>query len=49
VVFYVPCLATLIVLRREFGVKGMLQIATLTVAIALLATLVAWGIGLVVF
>lgn len=49
VVFYVPCLATLIVLRREFGVKGMLQIAALTVAIALLAALVARGIGLVVF
>lgn len=41
VVFYVPCLATLMVLRRELGNKGMLIIAGLTVLIALLAALAA--------
>jgi ferrous iron transport protein B len=41
VVFYVPCLATLIVLRRELGNRDMFTIAALTVAIALLAALAA--------
>ncbi len=41
VVFYVPCLATLMVLRRELGNKGMLVIAGLTVLIAMLAALFA--------
>ncbi|MEJ5223078.1 MAG: nucleoside recognition domain-containing protein, partial [Anaerolineales bacterium] len=50
VVFYVPCLATLMVLRRELGNKGMLIIAGLTVLIAMLAALAArlllmvWGL-----
>ncbi len=41
VVFYVPCLATLMVLRRELGAKGMLIIAGLTVVIAMTAALAA--------
>jgi len=41
VVFYVPCLATLMVLRRELGTKSMLWITGLTVAVALVAALAA--------
>ncbi|MEW5828672.1 MAG: ferrous iron transporter B [Chloroflexota bacterium] len=41
VVFYVPCLATLMVLRRELGNKGMLWISGLTVVVALAAALVS--------
>ena len=41
VVFYVPCLATLVVLRREFGWKA-------TGSIALIATLVALVVALIV-
>jgi len=48
VVFYVPCLATLAVLKRELGWRDMLSIASLTVLIALLAALVARVIGLLV-
>lgn len=39
VMFYVPCLATLAVLRRELGTRRMLQVAILTVLIALLVAL----------
>ena len=48
VVFYVPCLATMAVLKRELGWKDMSVIVGLTIVIALLAGLVARGIGLVV-
>jgi ferrous iron transport protein B len=41
VVFYVPCIATLMVLRRELGTRGMLWITALTVVVALLAALAA--------
>jgi ferrous iron transport protein B len=41
VVFYVPCLATLTVLRRELGTRAMFSIAGLTVVIALVAAFVA--------
>ena len=41
VVFYIPCLATLSVLRRELGTKDMVSIAGLTVCVALVAALVA--------
>jgi ferrous iron transport protein B len=41
VVFYIPCLATLSVLRRELGTKDMASIAGLTVCVALVAALVA--------
>ena len=47
-IFYVPCLATLAVLKRELGWRDMLLIASLTVLIALLAALVARAIGIVV-
>jgi ferrous iron transport protein B len=45
VVFYVPCLATLMVLRRELGTKGMLWIVALTVIVALTAALLARGVA----
>jgi ferrous iron transport protein B len=41
VVFYIPCLATLMALRRELGNKGMLWITGLTVVVALAAALVS--------
>ena len=43
VVLYMPCLATLAVLRREFGGRQMVQIAGLTVLLALAGALVARG------
>lgn len=46
VVFYVPCLATLAVLRRELGTRDMLVISAITVVIATLASLLARGITL---
>ena len=39
VMFYVPCVATLIMLRRELGTKGMLWITGLTIVVALVAGL----------
>ncbi|MEI7848101.1 MAG: ferrous iron transporter B [Chloroflexota bacterium] len=39
VMFYVPCVATLIMLRKELGTKGMLWITGLTVVVALIAGL----------
>jgi ferrous iron transport protein B len=38
VMFYLPCLATLAVLRRELGTRAMLMIAALTVVIAMVAS-----------
>jgi ferrous iron transport protein B len=43
VMFYVPCLATLAVLRREVGTRAMLGIAALTVVVAQLAAWIAWA------
>jgi len=46
VVFYVPCVATLLMLRRELGTKGMLWITLITVIVALAAALLArFGLG----
>lgn len=44
VMFYLPCLATLAVLKRELGTKAMLAIAGLTVVIALVSALSVGGI-----
>jgi ferrous iron transport protein B len=41
VVFYVPCLATLTVIKRELGRKDMFTIAGLTVIIATIAAMIA--------
>ena len=43
VMFYLPCLATLSVLRRELGTRAMLAISALTVVVALVAAWIAWG------
>ena len=47
VMFYLPCLATLAVLRRELGTRAMSVIAGLTVIVALFASLVVRGVMLV--
>jgi ferrous iron transport protein B len=49
VMFYVPCLATLSVLKRELGTRSMWIIAALTVLVALLASLFVLGISTIVF
>jgi len=48
VMFYIPCLATLAVLKRELGTRAMLYISALTVVVALVAAMVVRGIGLVI-
>ena len=48
VMFYLPCLATLSVLRRELGTRAMLSVSALTVLVALLASLAARAITLLV-
>jgi ferrous iron transport protein B len=47
VMFYLPCLATLSVLRRELGTRAMLAISALTVVVALIASWIAWGVTVV--
>lgn len=44
VMFYIPCLATLAVLRRELGTRAMLVITLLTVVVAQFAAWIAWGV-----
>jgi ferrous iron transport protein B len=44
VMFYLPCLATLAVLKRELGTRAMLAIAALTVVVAQLAAWIAWAV-----
>ncbi|MCL4824507.1 MAG: hypothetical protein KJZ57_09850, partial [Anaerolineales bacterium] len=43
VMFYLPCLATLSVLKRELGTRAMLVISALTVVVALFAALFVRG------
>jgi len=47
VMFYIPCVATLIMLRRELGTKGMLWITLLTVIVALIAALLSRALFLI--
>ena len=47
VMFYVPCLATLSVLRRELGTHAMFSVAALTVVIGLVAALLARGVAII--
>jgi ferrous iron transport protein B len=47
VMFYLPCLATLAVLRRELGIRAMLTISALTVIVALLAALIVRGVAII--
>ncbi len=49
VMFYVPCLATLAVLRRELGTREMLIITALTVVIALITALFVRGAAMLIF
>jgi len=49
VVFYIPCLATMVVIRKELGVKMMWQIVGMTTLIATLAGLLARGVAEVFF
>lgn len=44
VVFYIPCLATLAILKRELGARDMIVISGITVIIAILAALTARGL-----
>jgi ferrous iron transport protein B len=46
VMFYLPCLATLSVLKRELGTRTMLVISALTVVVALAAALWVRGVVL---
>ena len=48
VVFYIPCLATLAVLKRELGTRDMFVIAGITVVIALITALLARGLALII-
>jgi len=47
VMFYIPCLATLAVLKKELGTRAMLYITALTVVVALIAAMIVRGLGLV--
>lgn len=47
VMFYLPCLATLAVLKRELGTRLMFLISLLTVVVAMLAAWIAWGVTLI--
>jgi ferrous iron transport protein B len=49
VVFYVPCLATMMVIRKELGGKMMWQIVGLTTLIATLASLLARSVTMLIF
>jgi ferrous iron transport protein B len=49
VVFYVPCLATMIVIKKELGGKAMWFIVGLTIIIATLASLFARGLSEIFF
>jgi small GTP-binding protein len=48
VMFYIPCLATLSVLRRELGTRAMLAITALTIVVALVAALVVRGAAVLI-
>ncbi len=43
VVFYVPCLATLVVLRRELGWRAMGAVAAIATIVALVVALAVRG------
>jgi ferrous iron transport protein B len=47
VMFYVPCLATMSVLRRELGPRAMLAIAVLTIVVAQIAAWIAWWVTVI--
>jgi ferrous iron transport protein B len=48
VVFYIPCLPTLTALKKELGSREMLSIAGFTLIVALVASLIARGVGFLI-
>jgi len=48
VVFYIPCLATLAVLKRELGIRNMVIITLLTVVIAMIAAQIARLLAIII-
>jgi ferrous iron transport protein B len=46
VVFYIPCLATLLVLKKELGTRVMLEISGMTIVIATVTALIARFVAL---
>jgi len=48
VMFYLPCLATLAVLKRELGTRLMLLISLLTIVVAMLAAWITWGVTAII-
>jgi len=49
VVFYIPCLATMIVIRKELGGKAMWGIVGMTTLIATVASLFVRGFAEIIF
>ena len=49
VVFYMPCMATMVVIRRELGRRAMWHIAGLTTLIATVAALLSRGVSELIF
>jgi len=49
VVFYIPCLATMVVIRKELGGKMMWQIVGMTTLIATIAGIAARGFAEIIF
>lgn len=49
VIFYMPCLATLVTLNKELGKKATWSIMGMTLMIALISALVARGLSILIF
>jgi len=49
VVFYIPCLATMIVIRKELGARSMWHITGINVLIALISGLIARLLAMLIF
>ena len=49
VIFYIPCIATLMVLRRELGTRAMTWISAMNVVVGLVAGLAARGFATLLF
>jgi len=49
VIFYMPCLATLVTLQKELGKKAMWSIMGMTLIIALISALAARGVSSLIF
>ena len=49
VIFYMPCLATLVVIRKELGTRSMWAIMGLSLVIATVTALLARGVSSLIF